>query len=291
MLKKIALSTLLLGCTFHAVQESTSVVKLDNFKTIKLLLLKDDAIRAVTDVEKQYDGVVKTFFFPALDLGMSNVPVLDQGAEGTCVTFATTAALDALLGEGDFISQQCTLELNVALGNDYWNGAWQGAEIIDPLQKYGVVSQQNCPDKYPKSSAKIDLKTYSSLVSGPESAVISGVEYEYFENANLDAVKRAIDQGHRVLIGFRVYAYANEAVMGFNVNGYRGGLWACQQGKSQNYCKNSNAGHEVVVVGYDSDQQLLKIRNSWGAGVGENGDYYMTYKFFNSMGINQTVVK
>src|SRR5262245_37425480 len=42
-----------------------------------------------------------------IDLGMNRVPVLDQGRHGSCVTFAVTAALDAELGKGDYISQLC----------------------------------------------------------------------------------------------------------------------------------------------------------------------------------------
>ena len=42
-----------------------------------------------------------------VQLDMGNVPVLDQGGYGSCVTFANTAALDAALNQGDYISQVC----------------------------------------------------------------------------------------------------------------------------------------------------------------------------------------
>src|SRR3989338_2283243 len=44
-------------------------------------------------------------------VGMQLTHVLDQGYHGSCVTFAVTAALDAALGAGDYISQLCNLEL------------------------------------------------------------------------------------------------------------------------------------------------------------------------------------
>src|SRR5437879_1335677 len=52
---------------------------------------------------------------PAINLGMNGVPVLDQGKHGSCVTFATTAAIDAVLGKGDYVSQLCSLELGSTL--------------------------------------------------------------------------------------------------------------------------------------------------------------------------------
>ena len=40
-----------------------------------------------------------------------------------------------------------------------------------------------------------------------------------------------------------------------------------QPGNSSNYCADQNAGHEVIIVGYDDKQQLLKSEihghNSW----------------------------
>ena len=272
---------------------SNHLVYLNGKKPIKLLELKDESIRDVfkAATEPQYNGIVKPFVPPAVDLGMGNVPVLDQGQEGTCVTFSSTAALDALLNQGDFISQQCSLLLDTALGDDYWNGANAPSEIIAPLQKYGVISKNCCPSQYPDLTAVINLTAYQLLAAKAESAFVANVEFEYFESADINALKLALKQGYRVLIGFHVYAGVAQAVQGFNVNGGIGGLWACSQGGSQNYCINSNSGHEVVVIGYDDSQQLLKIRNSWGPTVGQAGDYFMSYQFFQTMAIDMTVIK
>lgn len=40
----------------------------------------------------------------SVQLGMNDVPVLEQGQHGTCVTFAVTAALDATLHHGQYSS-------------------------------------------------------------------------------------------------------------------------------------------------------------------------------------------
>lgn len=79
-----------------------------------------------------------------VELGMNNVPVLDQGMHGTCVTFATTAAIDAVTGKGDYVSQLCSLELGSYLEkNSYypsgWDGSW-GMYVLDQMQEFGIVS-------------------------------------------------------------------------------------------------------------------------------------------------------
>ena len=86
-----------------------------------------------------------------VDQGMNNVPVLDQGRHGTCVTFATTAAIDALLGKGDYISQLCNLELGDYLAdNGYRPGGWDGSlgpMVLDQMLAFGMVSKQNQKEK------------------------------------------------------------------------------------------------------------------------------------------------
>ncbi len=90
------------------------------------------------------------------EVGMNNVPVLDQGKHGSCVTFATTAAIDALLGKGDYISQLCNLELGSYLeqygpldpsGHGEKTGypsGWYGstsALVIDQIRNFGLISK------------------------------------------------------------------------------------------------------------------------------------------------------
>jgi hypothetical protein len=226
------------------------------------------------------------------DLGMAGVPVLDQGAYGTCVTFASTAALDALLQRGDYISQQCTLALLKGLGDDIWNGAYYPSQVIDPLKQHGIVSQAACPQRYGNPSQVLSVTAYKAYVS--KEAAVGNVSIRYINSAKVEDAKRAIDAGHRFAIGFLLKGDSSEAVRGFDVlyqgQRYTGGLWACKQGASPNYCTTSNAGHEVVIIGYDEAQKLFKIRNSWNATMGVRGDYFMSYEFFAKMVIDGTEI-
>ena len=228
----------------------------------------------------------------AHDLQMSGVPVLDQGQYGTCVTFAATAALDALLVKGDFVSQQCSLAFNLGQGNNYWNGAYKISEIIDPIKQYGVVSKSSCTKPYADRNQKLTVAEYQALVD--KTVDVSKVTIVYKATADIATVKRALDAGHRVAIGFLLDGGSSEAVRGFDIlysgQKYKGGLWACKQGSSVNHCVKSNAGHEIVIVGYDDAQKLFKIRNSWSQTVGAQGDYFMSYEFFSKMAIDMSEI-
>jgi papain like protease len=290
-------SLLLLSCYDSCDGNDLShVAILSNDQHIKLMSLKMSHVQPIEVElsvlkEKNYSSGITNI---TNNIGMGSVPVLNQGQEGTCVTFSSTAALDALLNQGDFISQQCSLELDLGLGQNYWDGADEPSQIIDPLKQYGVVKNGQCDNLYPCTFCSLSSVDYLSRVDSAGSAKIALVQYSFSSQADLNALKSAIDNGHRVLIAFHLQN--NQlAVQGFNavVNGQMmlGGLWACQQPSSKkNFCGASNAGHEVLVIGYDDDQQLLLIRNSWGPSVGDAGNYYMTYPYFNSQVENQTEV-
>ena len=38
-------------------------------------------------------------------------------------------------------------------------------------------------------------------------------------------------------------------------------------------------GHAVLAVGYNNDQRVFIIRNSWGDGWGDKGYFYMPYAY------------
>ncbi len=101
----------------------------------------------------------------SLHLGMNDTPVLDQGRHGTCVTFATIAAIDAATSEmhqkkgEDTFSELCSLELGTTLENESpvvgkdsdgkdthqypsgWDGTW-GTILLPQIEKYGLITME-----------------------------------------------------------------------------------------------------------------------------------------------------
>lgn len=224
----------------------------------------------------------------AVDLGMNSVPVLNQGEDGTCVTFASIAALDALFGRRDFISPQCSLELFLGLGVDYWQSGYYAGNIIELLKKYGVVPRGKCNNPYPTRHYPVDKNTYKAHTD--PTIPMQNVTDIQFDYLTIDQIKPILDKGHRLVINFGLLDNKNDPIsyVGFNlvINGAKnlGGLWACEQPGSKNYCQGiPTMGHAAVLMGYDDSQRLLKIRNSWCMHYGDQGDFYMTYKFFEAL--------
>lgn len=248
-------------------------------------------------------------------LQMNNVPVLDQGRHGTCVTFATTAAFDAAWGKGDYISQLC----NLTLGNyleEYmgqpsgWKGSI-GVIVLNQMQRYGIIdkdSQHNTGcgglTEYPREDKDehggiMPMAEFvcrhtvlpDTLSWHPVLTVEDAYDPAGFDpDKVLDDTRAAIASGHRVTIGVLVDKDA----------GGRGGAVAKRKKKYDTWALNDtiiddvregrvHTGHALIVTGYkdkekiDGQKGVLFIRNSWGDKAGNKGNYYMTYDYFKLM--------
>ena len=121
-------------------------------KHIKLLKLelsknkKNDIANKLTETANPSLFASASYLPKKVQLGMNDVPVLDQGHYGTCATFAVTAAIDAVIGKGDYISQLCSLELgNYLEKNATISSGWDGSMapyILTELSLFGVVDKE-----------------------------------------------------------------------------------------------------------------------------------------------------
>lgn len=264
-------------------------------KTKKISLLKlnftqqdadrlNDRIRSLPLLHENF----KPSFIKIFDLGMENVPVLDQGQEPTCITFAVSNLVNAHKKAGDFISQQCLLQFSQTIASyncpNAWKGSW-GTCILGQIKNYGVVNKDDCPTKYPNQNAgALDYYTHQRLSkNGQWSHSFNYSQLNYANDVN--TVKSLLQNKKRVLIAFYISKYNN---VGSPIDDYENGLWelpANTTNASQvcGYSMQDCGGHGVVITGYDDQRQIFKVRNSWGAEFGAEGDYYMTYDYFRVM--------
>lgn len=254
-----------------------------------------------------------------VNLGMNNTPVLDQGVHGSCVTFALTGALDAIIGKGDYISQLCSLELGSYLKqqnySDYsgWNGSY-GIEVLEQLQKYGIVTkdyqlQSGCAGvkEYPlhtlgDKGQPMSINEYSShafpLDNIATSVDLMNSEEVFTENHNskmiVHTVKKHLKEGRRVTVGVLLdITQGTAGAVGYYHQPFDS--WVLTPQTIDN-AKNDqiHASHEMIIIGYD-DKAIIRfgkgqkikglfiLRNSWGKDAGDGGNYYMSYSYFEAL--------
>jgi C1A family cysteine protease len=96
-------------------------------------------------------------------------------------------------------------------------------------------------------------------------------EYLRLENGDLESMRTCLASGFPFVFGFSVYdSFETEEVA-------RTGMMPMPDDS-----ETLQGGHAVLAVGYDDDRELIKVRNSWGEGWGDNGYFYMPYKFITN---------
>ena len=230
-------------------------------------------------------------------LGMNGVPVLDQGMTLTCATFANTAALDAIIGEGDYISQDCTLSLGQYLENNtYTYSGWRGAygkDVLQRLMDNGVVSKHfqcyrstNISRYHQMSNDFSSIASWYSILDA-ESAPTNGVQV----NDVLYKTKSAIAHGDRVTIGVRLEV--NDDGLNASTNA-KLDTWVFNWETLKNAFSDPFQGHEMIIIGYDDTltatdtegnihKGMFILRNSWGEQNGDHGNFYMSYDYYKEM--------
>lgn len=247
-------------------------------------------------------------------LGMNDVPVLNQGAFGSCVTFANIGAIDALLSPKDYISEWCNLTLGQYLeknSKNYqsgWNGSY-GEIVLNQMLYLGVIPKQEegtirCGDvdSYAaagSTSAAMSLSDFNryshELTHVAWNPILTYMDGLYFKNKEmmkiLDEVRSTLIAGDRMTLGFLI----DDTQLFLGIEGQRyvpNDTWVMTPEIEAHLSEGKvDAGHEVIVTGFDDNavvydkkgqphQGVLTLRNSWGAKAGNQGDYYMTYDYF-----------
>ena len=263
----------------------------------KLYSISDSAPNSPNN--HQYTESTSSSLNVQVDLGMNNVPVLDQGSHGTCATFAVTAFLNAYKNVGDYISQQCLLELGnfeETSTNGLASSGWDGnnlQSVISRINLYGVMSKTECPHTYAHKSYIMDPQQYYSYSKGRWAhdfywqELYTITKHGKKDHASIDQVKLLLDHGRRLLIGSLLIA---DQIIGKPINGLNHGFWDLPPHYDlKQFIKDQQndeiIGHALIIIGYDDQLKLFKVRNSWGARAGDNGDFYMSYKYFDVMTI------
>jgi len=198
--------------------------------------------------------------------------VKDQGQDGTCYTFATTAALEGQYmkktGQLISLSEQQIADCSQAYGNMAGNG---GAPqyAFDYVKDHGIAYENDYPyiakDEQCKkvSVSPVKVSGYTEIAQNDEASLTNAV-------ASVGPIPVAIDAS---LHSFQFYS---------------SGVY------SDSKCSSTRLDHAVTVVGYGTDKppnwlwkdkNYFIIRNSWGASWGEKGYMRMMRNGKNFCGV------
>lgn len=259
--------------------------------------------------------------------GMLLTPVLDQGYHGSCVTFAVTAAINATLGAGDYISQLCNLELGsyLALHDKIpasgWNGSW-GYLVLEQISQYGIISQNfqklnGCAGvrDYPLDDENDEGKPMSEAEFTSHSIPVSNLisweallkeEDSFSPNSDMNQIifriKEEIAKGNRLTVGMLLDVGLGDAGAAGTYHAYHDTWMLTPQIINDAINGWIYAGHELVITAYDDDLEVtddngnvnrgvFTLRNSWSKFAGDQGDYYVTYDYLKFLALEVMAVR
>lgn len=282
--------------------------------------------KAINTIEKRASKIQQSYAKSELrsmptqvELGMNNVPVLNQGAHGSCVIFSVTAAIDAVLNKGDYVSQICQLSLGRFIENNgHISSGWNGAfirNILSEMELFGFISKDvqrtnGCAGlvDYPESGEDLlneqsvmDFHKFSEklLTNKIAWSSILDIFQASIDSINEDTilldVKKTLLSGDRIVLGVILLDYDKGVVGAQGTFKTKNDTWVLTPEMISNINNQQDyAGHALVITGYndkataiDSEgrvhQGLLTLRNSWGNDIGDRGDFYMSYDYFKTL--------
>jgi C1A family cysteine protease len=194
-------------------------------------------------------------------------PIYNQSTLGSCSANAICAAycFDSLNNECNFCPSRLYLYYKERkMENDIAED--KGAIISDGLNvihSLGVCSEEKWP---------YDVSKFAD--QPPEICDVEAKNHKSIDQrrvaCKLNDLKNCIDNKLPFIFGFDVF----ESFENIDKNNFI--MTLPKENEKQ------LGGHAVLCVGYDDENQLFKIRNSWGEEWGDKGHFYMPYDYITN---------
>jgi C1A family cysteine protease len=202
-----------------------------------------------------------------IDLRDKCPSVYDQGALGSCTANAIAAAYEfneIKESENDiFIPSRLFIyynERNMENCVDTDSGA-QIRDGIKCINKIGVCKENEWPYVIKNFTEKPNQNCFSNA------KLHQSVTYSKIVQT-IDCMKQCLSDGYPFVFGFTVYSnFQTKEVE-------QTGIMSMPTDKD-----TIMGGHAVMAVGYNENKKCFVVRNSWGKEWGEDGYFYMPYKF------------
>jgi len=206
-----------------------------------------------------------------VDLSTKCPPVYDQGQLGSCTGNAIAGSIEyEQIKKNDpnpFVPSRLFIYYNERLMEGSVNSD-SGAQIRDGIKV--LASQGVCPEtEWPYNTGQFKVKPNDKCYQDAKSNTIK--QYLRLDNTNLTLLKTCLSQGYTFVFGFTVYeSFEGEEVA-------QTGIVPMPSPNEQ--CMG---GHAVYCMGYDDSKKAFKVRNSWGTGWGDGGNFWLPYEYMTN---------
>ncbi len=205
----------------------------------------------------------------AVDLRGNCPPVYDQGQLGSCTANAIAGAMEfdrKKQSLPDFVPSRLFIYYNerVMEGTVSSDSGAQIRDGIKSVAKIGAPPESDWPYDISKFTEQPPASAYA------DAKLDRAIRYQRVVQT-LQQMQGCLASGYSFVFGFTVYeSFESETVATTGIMP----MPAPHERKL--------GGHAVMAVGYDNASRMMIVRNSWGAGWGQNGYFMMPYEFIIS---------
>lgn len=204
----------------------------------------------------------------SVDLSSWFTPVRNQAELGACTVFALVSVFEYIIkrktGEDLDLSEMFVYyNARKKLGKQNEDCGTSLYQVVKALSEEGVCTENNC---------NYNVNSYSEVPYdyAYEDGKSRLVEVAKNMPIEIDAIRSALSDGYPVAVSFKVFG-SFDAPRGFAIT------------PSAEEMKTEGGYHAMVVVGYNDEHKLLKVRNSWGKQWGDNGYCYIPYSWITTL--------
>ncbi len=275
LLKFVLFSALIAGILipFNSCEEVLN--ELDaSIESLGLFLVSTDTTNIESDISFASSGSLPG----QVDLRQKFPPIGNQGAYGTCVSWAVGYNLKTFLegAENDWSQGELQNPSNQSSPKDlFWAidnsdkgsncGGTSFEAAFDVLVSRGVATMYSVPYD--------NLNDCSEAPSASWTSEANGHKIDNYRRINLteEEVKNYLAQGRPVVIG----AQLGDGFMSWNSSSSISYDTYLEPGMQHAY-------HAMIVAGYDDSKSAFLVVNSWGSSWGSSGYIWVDYSFFIS---------
>jgi len=190
----------------------------------------------------------------------------DQGRVGSCSANAIAGAIHYNIGRLSATPSRLFIYYNERAANGEVN-VDNGSSLLTGLLATKLNAWVPEPVWTYEPANHLFAKPPDDLYALAKNYKVSG----YAELETPDAIKASIAAGSPVIIGMEVFESMESTAMA------KSGVLPMPAPNER-----SEGGHAVLIVGYDDNSGMFKVRNSWGTAWGQDGYFLMPYDYANN---------
>ncbi len=201
----------------------------------------------------------------SIDLRQDFGPIRNQGAQGSCASFAVTSVIEALSKGTNRYSPAflywVARETRGAANEDSGASLYS---IIKVATEKGVCPEEDMP-------YNADTFALQPSDSAYDEAQKCKVVEAKTVNVKIKDIKSALADGYPVIVAAKIFDSFSDTTSGFVSHPTKKEL---SEGRSDRH-----GTHALVVCGFSENEKVFVVRNSWGTGFGDNGYCYIPYSY------------